>query len=46
MVKPGLPAEVTDLLASPVELVKWLEHEDAELGRRSVLCNFSKSKET
>ncbi|KJK77668.1 hypothetical protein H634G_07407 [Metarhizium anisopliae BRIP 53293] len=42
MVKPELPAEVTDLLASPVELVKWLEHEDAELGGSHANLLFEK----
>ncbi|KHN95126.1 HEAT repeat protein [Metarhizium album ARSEF 1941] len=40
MVNPELPAEVTDLLASPVELIKWLEQQDAELGRRYAILLF------
>jgi hypothetical protein len=34
MMKPELPAEVTELLASPVDLIKWLEQQDADLGKR------------
>lgn len=34
MVKAELPAEATELLANPVELIKWLEQEDTELSKR------------
>ena len=38
--RPEPPAEVTELVAKPVELIKWLEQQNAEQAVRCILTNY------